>query len=109
MGCLLTSLATRAVHLEVTPSLETDDLIKVLRQFVNRRGPPDVIPHRNTLDFQAYKHGFLSFEAPLPNVFSRLMLLVVITHSYYSFTSAVNAFQQAPPPQGRKLVICWKS
>ena len=34
---------------------------------------------------------------------------VVVTHSYYSFMSAVNAFQQAPSLQGRKLVIGWKS
>lgn len=39
-GCLFTCLTTRAVYLEVTPSLETDDFIMVLRQFISRRGPP---------------------------------------------------------------------
>ena len=39
-GCLFTCLTTRAVHLEVTPSLETYDFIMVLRQFISRRGPP---------------------------------------------------------------------
>ena len=38
-GCLFTCLTTRAVYLEVTPSLEADDFIMVLRQFISRRGP----------------------------------------------------------------------
>ena len=38
-GCPFTCLTTRAVYLEVTPSLETDDFIMVLRQFISRRGP----------------------------------------------------------------------
>jgi len=42
-GCLFTSLTTRAVYLEVTPSLETDDFIMILRQFISRRGPPKEI------------------------------------------------------------------
>ena len=42
-SCLFTCLTTRAVHLEVTPSLETDDFIMVLRQFISRRGPPKEI------------------------------------------------------------------
>ena len=50
-GCLFTCLATRAVHLEVAPSLETDDTIMVLRQFLNRRGPPDVIFSDNGTNF----------------------------------------------------------
>ena len=50
-GCLFTCLATRAVHLEVAPSLETDDFIMVLRQFVNRRGPPDVLFSDNGTNF----------------------------------------------------------
>ena len=42
-GCLFTCLTTRAVYLEVTPSLEADDFILVLRQFISRRGPPKEI------------------------------------------------------------------
>jgi len=42
-GCLFTCLTTRAIFLELVPSLETDDFIMALRQFVNRRGPPEVI------------------------------------------------------------------
>ncbi|XP_064622346.1 uncharacterized protein LOC135484642 [Lineus longissimus] len=39
-GCLFTCLTTRAVFLEVVPSLSTDDFILVLRIFISRRGPP---------------------------------------------------------------------
>ena len=39
-GSLFTCLATHAVCLDATPSLETDDFIMILRQFISRRGPP---------------------------------------------------------------------
>ena len=52
---------------------------------------------------------FFKFRGTLPNIFSWLMLPVVVAHSYYSFTSAVHAFQQAPSLQEKKLVIGWKS
>ena len=42
-GCLFTCLTTRAVFLELVPSLETDDFIMALRQFVSRRRPPEEI------------------------------------------------------------------
>ena len=37
------------------------------------------------------------------------MLPGVVAQSYYSFTPAVCAFLQAPPLQGRTLVIGWKT
>ena len=42
-GCLFTCLTTRAVFLELVPSVETDDFIMALRQFVSQRGPPEEI------------------------------------------------------------------
>ena len=42
-GCLFTCLTTRAVFLELVPSLETDDFIMALQQFVSRREPPEEI------------------------------------------------------------------
>ena len=36
-------MTTRTVYLEVAPSLETDDFIMILRQFISRRGPPEEI------------------------------------------------------------------
>ena len=42
-GCLFTCLTTRAVFLELVPTLETDDFIMALRQFISQRGPPEEI------------------------------------------------------------------
>ena len=42
-GCIFTCMTTRAIHLEFAPSLETDDFINVLRQFIARRGTPKEI------------------------------------------------------------------
>lgn len=42
-GCIFTCLVTRAVHLELSPSLESDDFINVLERFINRRGHPKMI------------------------------------------------------------------
>ncbi|XP_068716949.1 uncharacterized protein [Montipora capricornis] len=38
-GVLFTCLASRAIHLEVAYSLETDSYINALRRFIRRRGP----------------------------------------------------------------------
>ena len=42
-GCLFTCFTTKAIHLEVAPSLETDDFINVLERFICRRGSPKII------------------------------------------------------------------
>ena len=39
-GCLFTCLATRAVHIEVAVSLETDAFLNALFRFISRRGEP---------------------------------------------------------------------
>ena len=36
-------MSTRAIHLEVAPSLETDDFVNVLRQFISWKGIPKKI------------------------------------------------------------------
>jgi hypothetical protein len=38
-GVLFTRLASRAIHLEVAKSLETDSFFNALRRFLARRGP----------------------------------------------------------------------
>ena len=39
-GCLFTCLTTRAVHLEIANSLDTDSLIMCIRRMIARRGQP---------------------------------------------------------------------
>ena len=51
-GCIFTCLVTRSVHLEVADSLQTDDLILVLRCFVSRRGHPTDIFSDNATNFK---------------------------------------------------------
>lgn len=38
-GVLFTCLSSRAIHLEVSATLETDSFMNALRRFINRRGP----------------------------------------------------------------------
>ena len=42
-GCIFTCLVTRAIHLELSPSLESDDFINTLQRFTNRRRNPNLI------------------------------------------------------------------
>ena len=50
-GCLFTCLTTRAVHLEVASSMDTDTFINVLRRFICRRGPAEIIRSDNATNF----------------------------------------------------------
>ena len=50
-GCLFTCLMTRAVHLEVAHSLETDSFIIALRRMMARRGKPRNISSDNGTNF----------------------------------------------------------
>ncbi|XP_041484654.1 uncharacterized protein LOC121431209 [Lytechinus variegatus] len=51
-GCVFTCLVTRAVHLEMASSLDTDSFINTLRRFINRRGQPKVMLSDNGTNFK---------------------------------------------------------
>ena len=42
-GCIFTCLTTRAVHIEITHSLDTDSMINALRKFICIRGCPELL------------------------------------------------------------------
>ncbi|XP_074641172.1 uncharacterized protein LOC141898924 [Tubulanus polymorphus] len=49
--CLFTCLVTRAIHLELAKSLETDSFLLVLCNFIGRRGRPDEMFSNNGSNF----------------------------------------------------------
>ena len=50
-GCLFTCLNSRAVHIEVAGSLDTDSFLNCLQRFIARRGLPDLIRSNNGRNF----------------------------------------------------------
>ena len=50
-GCIFTCLTTRAVHNEVSFTLDTDSFINALQRFVARRGQPKIIRSDNGTNF----------------------------------------------------------
>ena len=51
--CLFTCGSTRAIHIELTPSLTTQAFIRCLRRFVARRGIPELIISDNAKTVKA--------------------------------------------------------
>ena len=50
-GCIFTCLVTRAIHIEVSYTLDTDSFINALERFIARRGKPRVIRSDNGSNF----------------------------------------------------------
>jgi len=51
-GCVLTCMATQAIHLEVSSDLSTDSFIQAVYRFVSRRGTPKEIYSANGTNFR---------------------------------------------------------
>ena len=52
-GCVFTCLTTRAVHIEITSSLDTDSFINALRRFISLRGNSSSVYSDNGSNFRA--------------------------------------------------------
>ena len=50
-GCVFTCLTIRAIHIEITETLNTDSFINALRRFMARRGNPSLIRTDNGRNF----------------------------------------------------------
>ena len=50
-ACVFTCMSSRAIHIEVVDSLDTDSFINALRRFIARRGRPKVICSDNGSNF----------------------------------------------------------
>ena len=65
-GCLFTCMTTRAVHIEVLESLDTDSFLNALRRFISRRGQPRTITSDNGGNFvsacKELKQGLLELD-----------------------------------------------
>ena len=46
-GCLFTCLVSRAIHVEIAHSLDTDSFLNALTRFISRRGKPNIIRSDN--------------------------------------------------------------
>ena len=50
-GCIFTCLVTRAIHIEVSFTLDTDSFLNALHRFMSRRGEPQIIRSDNGSNF----------------------------------------------------------
>ena len=51
--CLFTCASTRAIHLELTPSLSVESFLRAFRRFTSRRGVPVTLMSDNATTFKS--------------------------------------------------------
>ena len=70
-GFLFTCLTTRAIHIELVPSMDTSSCVMAIERFISRRGTPSIIWSDNGTNFVGAKKEILlciknwNAEAPL--------------------------------------------
>ena len=84
---LFTRLASRAVHLETSTSLETDPFINSLRHFICRRGPVRQLRSDQGTNFVGAKH---EFKAALAELHHKPMKAELLQENCDWFTFTMN-------------------
>ena len=93
---LLTCMSTRAVHLEVTSSLDTDSFLMALRRFMARRGRPSRIYCDN---WKSFKKGERELRESLQK-WNELQISDTLTQQ--------NIRWHYNPPGGPHMGGCWE-
>ena len=95
-GCLFSCLVTRAAHIEVVHSLDTDGFINALRRFINIRGNPTTICSDNGTNFRAGEKEI------------REALKDWNQHSIYEFLRQRNVIWKFNPPAASHMGGTWE-
>ncbi|EPB74892.1 hypothetical protein ANCCEY_06008 [Ancylostoma ceylanicum] len=90
--CLITCMATRAVHFEVVNSNSTQDFLLAFRRFLARRGTPDLVYSDNATTFHAGEDALnkLFFE---PRSWKRIQEFSTIHKITWKFITPVSPWK----------------
>ena len=96
-GCLFTCMKSRAVHIEILHSLDTDSFIKALTRFINRRTRPSVIMCDNGTNFVG---AYRQLKAALKSLDQSQIESLCLKH---------NIVWKFSPPTGAHFGGIWES